>query len=254
MRTATLHRAIAACTFLLTLEGAQGQCNFIRADDFTNDTATFTYFGGSFASFGCAPIDPTYWISGAGMWITATFAAPKDLPKIRVWGMNDDDTASVAVNGTPYPLNALTAHYEPKVICGSSPGPDGVIFANGKLTGSSSANYSYQDVVLDVDDVTSITVTGLAGAGWGFVGVVVDCASPTQAIVEHGVEATTGVLYMPHQLAGAVSVRVLGAQGMVVKRPRPTDGSLDLSDLPPGVYTIVIDRPQQRTSKRIMKL
>ncbi|MBK8339832.1 MAG: hypothetical protein IPK99_07455 [Flavobacteriales bacterium] len=101
---------------------AQEPCHFIRADSPNTDTVVFTFSGGAFASFGCTPIDPTYWMSGSGMTITATFAQTVDFPAFRVWGMNDDDVASVAVNGVSYPLTAQSAHYDPKVVCGQSPG------------------------------------------------------------------------------------------------------------------------------------
>ena len=39
---------------------------------------------GMFASYGCAPIDLTYWMSGSGMSVTVTFVAPQSQPSIRV--------------------------------------------------------------------------------------------------------------------------------------------------------------------------
>lgn len=139
---------------------------------------SYSFSGGTSQSFGCAPIDPTYWMSGSGMSVTVTFTAPEARPSFRVWGMNTDDTASVKVNGVAYPLDAASASFSSKVVCGLSPGPDGVAFVGGVLAGANTpaqGNYSYQDVTLETTGVTSITVTGLTGAGWGFAGVSHDC-------------------------------------------------------------------------------
>jgi hypothetical protein len=145
----------------------------------TSQLLTYTFTAGSFESFGCAPIDPTYWLSGSGMSVTIAFAAPQARPSIRVWGMNTDDTASVAVNGTAYPLDASSASLASKVMCGLTPGIDGVAFVGGMLTGANTpaqGNFSYQDVTLETTGVTSIQLAGLTGAGWGFVGTSVGCA------------------------------------------------------------------------------
>jgi predicted small lipoprotein YifL len=133
----------------------------------------YTFTGGTFASFGCAPIDPTYWMSGSGMSVTIAFAVPQASPSIRVWGLNTDDTASVAVNGTAYSLDATSASLAPKVVCGLSPGNDGVAFVGGSLTGANTpaqGNFSYQDITLQTTGVTSLRLTGVTGAGWGFEG------------------------------------------------------------------------------------
>lgn len=141
-----------------------------------NDTVAFELAGGAFKSYGCKPVDPAYWMAGNGCSVTITFARPEANPSFRVWGMNTDDTASVSVNGVSYPLTMASASYKAKVVCGTSPGPDGVTFANGLLVGvntPSEANYSYQDIQLNATGVSSITITGLNGAGWGFAGVSV---------------------------------------------------------------------------------
>jgi hypothetical protein len=154
-------------------------CTHVPSTSSSQQVLAYTFAGGSFQSFGCAPIDPTYWLSGSGMAVTVTFAQPQARPSIRVWGMNTDDTASVAVNGTAYPFNASSASPAPKVVCGLSPGPDGVAFTNGMLVGANTpaqGNYSYQDVTIEKTGVTSIQVTGLTGAGWGFAGTSVGCA------------------------------------------------------------------------------
>jgi hypothetical protein len=155
-------------------------CTYVAATSSSEDVLAYTFAGGAFQSFGCAPIDPTYWMSGSGMSVTITFLDPQARPSIRVWGMNTDDTASVAVNGASYSLDSSTASFTSKVTCGVSPGPDGVAFVNGMLAGANTpgeGNYSYQDVTLETTGVTSIEVAGLTGAGWGFAGASVGCAN-----------------------------------------------------------------------------
>jgi hypothetical protein len=155
-------------------------CTHVPSTSPSQQVLSFTFMGGAFQSFGCAPIDPTYWMSGSGMSVTVTFAQPQARPSIRVWGMNTDDTASVAVNGTTYALNASSASLTAKVVCGVSPGPDGVAFTNGMLAGANTpaqGNYSYQDITVEQTGVTSIHVAGLTGAGWGFAGASVGCAN-----------------------------------------------------------------------------
>ena len=154
-------------------------CTYVPA---TNGPApmgiTYTFSGGTFASYGCAPIDPTYWMSGAGMSATVTFATPMTNPAIRIWGMNSDDTASITVNGAAFQLTPTSAAAAQKVVCGLSPGPDGVAFVGGNLAGANTpgeGNYSYQDLTLFGPAIQSIKITGLTGAGWGFVGASVGC-------------------------------------------------------------------------------
>ena len=154
------------------------QCSYIPATTSATDTISYTFSGGSFQSYGCAPIDPTYWLSGNGKTVTISYVNPQNFPKFRVWGMNDDDSAMVTVNGNYYALTAATASYAPKVVCGISPGPDGVVFANGKVVGANNnqiGNYSSSDVQLNATNVNTIVVTGISGAGWGFAGSTVYC-------------------------------------------------------------------------------
>lgn len=154
------------------------QCNYIPSTSSSPDTLIYSFISGSFASFGCAAIDPTRWFSGNGDAVTITFVNPQSYPTFRIWGMNDDDSASVSVNDLSYPLTSNSASYDLKVLCGESPGPDGVIFSNGNLTGANSnqlGNYSYQNVQLNTTNVTSLTISSISGAGWGFAGVSVNC-------------------------------------------------------------------------------
>ena len=191
---------------ILMAKFSNAQCDYIPSNSSSVDTLSYSFSGGTFQSNGCAPIDPTYWLAGNGMSVTVTFVNPENYPSIRVWGMNDDDTAIVSVNGLSYPLTALSANYAPKVLCGNSPGPDGVIFSNGKLVGANSnslGNYSYQDVQINSTGVNTITVTGISGAGWGFGGVSVNCpyletgmsqsASKPQELILYPNPATTSL-------------------------------------------------------------
>ena len=164
---------------LVSTNRLQAQCDFIPSTSTSIDTVVYTFSGGSFASYGCAPIDPTYWLSGNGIYVIATFVNSEAYPSFRVWGMNDDDSAAVEINGAAYPLDQFTASYTPKVVCGISPGPDGIIFSNGKIVGANTngqGNYSYQDITINATGVLTLKVTGTSGAGWGFAGVLVDCA------------------------------------------------------------------------------
>ena len=170
---------MATCLFLVSSHArAQTQCYYIPSTSQSTDTLSYSFVGGSFESFGCAPIDPTFWLEGSGISVTVTFVDPQLYPTFRVWGMNDDDTASVSVQGVHYPLTASTASYAPKVVCGVSPGPDGILFSGGNIVGANTnpeSNYSYQDVQLHTTNVSTFTVAGISGDGWGFAGVLVNC-------------------------------------------------------------------------------
>jgi hypothetical protein len=156
---------------------SSAQCSNVPANSGSTNL-TYTFSGGSFQSYGCAPIDPTYWIAGSGPSVTVTFSTPQDYPRFRVWGMNTDDVASMMVNNVSYSLNATSATILPKVVCGISPGPDGVAFSNGNLMGANTpqqGNYSYNDIQLTTTGVTSFKITGISGAGWGFASTLLFC-------------------------------------------------------------------------------
>lgn len=163
---------------MLFIQNLNAQCQYVPATSGNTDSLTYTFSGGIFASYGCTAIDPNYWLTGNGNSVTVTFVSPQSYPTFRVWGMNDDDSVTVAVNGLAYPLNNSTASYDAKVVCGQSPGPDGIIFSAGKIVGANSnelGNYSYQNVQLITANVNSFTVTGINGAGWGFAGASINC-------------------------------------------------------------------------------
>lgn len=156
---------------------SHSQCTNVPANS-PSGNLTYTFVGGSFQSYGCAPIDPTYWMAGNGSSVTVTFSTPQNYPRFRVWGMNDDDIASVMVNGVSYPMNSSSAAYLPKVVCGLSPGPDGIVFLNGNVVGANSnqaGNYSYNDIQITTTGVNSFKVSSLAGAGWGFASTIIMC-------------------------------------------------------------------------------
>jgi hypothetical protein len=240
------------CALTLLSIGANAQCHYLPATVTTTDTLTYNFSGGALSSNGCAPIDPTYWMAGGAASATVNFVAPQNNPSFRVWGMNDDDSAAVTVNGVNYPLNATTASYSPKVVCGTSPGADGVAFANGKLVGTNTntqGNFSYQDVQLNVANVSMMTISSVSGAGWGFAGVSVNCPTQTGIAVP---TALGGLVAYPSPFSQSTTIRLdsyaVGAElvmynhyGQIVRSIHPTGGNgiiLDRDGLPAGIYFI----------------
>lgn len=244
-------------TFLIVLIGfvAKAQCHFIRSDSQNTDTVTYVFSGGTFASYGCAAIDPTYWLAGNGNTVTVTFVNPQSYPEFMVWGMNGDDIASVSVNGSAYPLTSSSASYDAKVVCGLSPGPDGIIFSGGNITGadtSGQGNYSYQNVQLNIHNVNSITVTGIAGAGWGFGGVYVGC--PAQ--IGEGINNLSGTLHtlniFPNPAASSTIIQfnspvknasleftnVLGEKIKTINDISGIEINIEIENMPAGIYFV----------------
>ena len=166
-----------------------GQQTYVPSDSIAPNILTYTFSDGSFQSYGCSNLDPTYWLSGSGNSVTVNFVNSQTNPSFRVWGMNDDDSAEVFVNESTYFLSLNSASYDDKVICDSivgypnpgSPGTEGVIFSSGLLVGANSnsiGNYSYQNVTINSSNVTSLTVVGESGNGWGFAGVTTTTEHP----------------------------------------------------------------------------
>jgi hypothetical protein len=245
---------------LAMLSSAKPQCHLIPATSTDGDTVVYAHVGGSFESYGCAPIDPTFWLSGGGISIIATFVQPVDQPAIRVWGMNDDDFATITVNGTVYPLDNASASIAPKVVCGLSPGPDGVAFVTGQLTGANDifeGNYSYSDVTLNTTGVNTIEIAGVAGMGWGFAGIVVDCSTGFHAINASPItlfpNPTTDHVMLP-LLSDVTGIRISDGTGCLVQQRYGPVHELDLTDLPAGCYTVLILHGDQRSTARIVKL
>jgi len=242
-------------TILIAFIGfkANAQCHYIPSTSTATDTLSYSFSGGSFQSFGCAPIDPTYWLSGSGNSVTVTFINPQSNPSFRVWGMNDDDNVSVSVNSVSYPLTSSSASYDTKVVCGISPGPDGVIFTGGNLVGANSntqGNYSYQNVQLNATNVTSITVTGISGNGWGFAGVSVNCSLQT-GISQLNTNSQQSLIYPnPFNSSATISfgstivnaeLNIYNLHGQKVKTINNISGDkvkIDRSNLPNGIYFI----------------
>ncbi|MBS1582260.1 MAG: T9SS type A sorting domain-containing protein [Bacteroidetes bacterium] len=249
-------RLLAALPLLGLAHFATAQCDYVPATDTSDPLVTYTYGGGSISSFGCAPIDPTYWMSGNSMYIIATYAMPADHPIIRVWGMNDNDIASVEVDGAAYPLNDASATIGDRVICGEAPGP-GVHFAEGNLTGPVEGNYSYEDITLNVDGVTSIRVNTLAGLGWGFVGVGVTCVAGLHDAGAAGLRIhpnpVTDRLYIQGALPRDASITLSDATGRILLRTDASARTIDLSGRAPGLYTVTLDQGAHRWVQRVMK-
>ena len=171
---------IAIIILLFSVEIANGKDTYIRSDASLPEILTYSFKGGSFVSYGYAGQDPTYFVMGNGKKaIIVNFTEPQTNPSFRVWGLNDDDSVAVFVNEEPYPLHSKTASYNKKEICkevSQDPGPDGVVFTSGLLVGAISndiGNYSYQDITIRSKDISSITIVGLSGRGWGFSGVTI---------------------------------------------------------------------------------
>jgi hypothetical protein len=231
------------------------QCHYIPSTSTTMDTVIYTFTGGTFASYGCLPIDPTFWLNGYGNAVTVEFLNPQDYPVFRVWGMNDDDSAAVSIGADNYPMNYSSAIYEPKVVCGVSPGPDGIIFANGRIVGANSnmlGNYSYQDVQLFLTGVNAFTVTGVSGAGWGFAGVLVECPVFT-ALSEHPSQNiriipnpfhTMATVHFGAPVANA-EVCIYDMHGKLLKKISQITGDrleLEKDDLQTGIYFMTLSQ------------
>ena len=261
--------------FMLYCLGVNAQCTYYPASAGATPAVTPSFAGGFFASFGCAPIDPTYWVAGGGPFLTFTFTAPQTNPSIRVWGMNTDDFASIRVNGIPYPLNLGSAYEIPKVVCGISPGPLGVVFNGGNLQGGNTpaqGNYSYSDVVLTVANVNSITLTAIAGAGWGIAGTSINCVVPLpeiddvpfvpnpSVVKEYAIwpNPTNGLLTF--QTPGETQAHFLflfNSDGKLIAQFRDVeDGTqIDLSEFPAGIYYLQIsDGRGLQIRRKVLKL
>ncbi|HRV51783.1 MAG TPA: T9SS type A sorting domain-containing protein [Bacteroidia bacterium] len=246
---------LSAIITVVTAISIHAQCNYIASTSTSVDTLTYTFSGGSFQSYGCAPIDPTYWLAGNGMSVTITFTNPENYPTFRVWGMNNDDVASVSVNGANYPLTSSSASYDTKVVCGLSPGPDGVIFSGGNLTGANTnfqGNYSYQNVQLATTNVNTITITGIAGAGWGFAGASVGC--PLTGINNINTDLNT-ISINPNptkdriKFSSNVNMQLSNIAGQVIADIKNIN-TFDLSNQPSGIYILTINDKQGNSLQR----
>lgn len=252
-------RLLLSVAIIIVSVAANAQCYYMPSNSGSNDSVTYLFTGGSFQSYGCAPIDPTYWISGNGMTCTMNFTTPEDNPTFRVWGMNTDDYATVHVNGIYYPLTATSAAYDAKVVCGISPGPDGVMFSNGQLVGAnnnSQGNYSYQDIQIFSNNVSTLTVTGTAGLGWGFAGVSINCPLITginnisnniQASVFPNPLVGNGTLTLHKNVSGA-RLEIFNQFGQLVRSTDNISGKnikLSRNNLPPGFYFLRLSQQHQ---------
>ncbi|MFN0031687.1 MAG: T9SS type A sorting domain-containing protein [Flavobacteriales bacterium] len=255
-------RLITFAVFVSTLTQANAQCYYVAGDSQNTDSVQYSFSGGSFASFGCAPIDPTYWIVGSGFTASITFTYAEDYPAVRVWGMNDDDVASIAVNGSAYPLNESSAYYSDKVVCGQSPGPDGIVFnVDGNFTGANDnveGNYSYQDLFINMTGVNTITITGISGAGWGFAGVTINCPvsvdTHSLATVKLYPNPTNGLIMISGDVDRNAEVTITNEIGYCVQKTNLLTNTIDISALPQGVYLITVYSDDMAVTHRILKL
>jgi len=243
---------------------------YIPADTTATNNLNYTFFNGSFASFGCNELDPTFWLSGNTDSVLINFVTPQNNPSIRVWGMNDDDSAAVSVNAIIYPLTSTSATYDDKVLCSTvypSPGPDGVVFSNGLLVGANSnslGNYTYQNVTLLSSNVSSIQIVGKSGNGWGFDGVTIsDPISSTISNLNFGEPVkifpnpTNGVLNLELSKNDKISdIKVFDLLGKsIYKQENAVSNNieLDLSQYANGIYLISFRMKDSIIFKRIIK-
>jgi len=244
---------------LFISEMAIAQC-YVSCHSSGNDTLSWVT-NCNLASFGCLPIDPTFWLAGNVSHVTVKFAYAQTNPSIRVWGMNTDDSASVLVNGSSYSLNSTSASYNEKVVCGLSPGPDGIIFANGKVTGANTpteGNYSYQDLTINTSGIDSITITSVSGAGWGVAGASVDCKNV--GIAGGGANEfslypnpTAGIFLLRGLHAGSYEVSVTNDVGNCIRKFKPDNDVIDISGFPQGIYFVRIIWGERELNQKVIK-
>ncbi|WP_309640958.1 T9SS type A sorting domain-containing protein [Flavobacterium sp.] len=259
-------------TILMAFIGftSNAQCHYIPSSSTATDILSYSFSGGSFQSYDCSSIEPIRWLSGNGNSVTVTFINPQSYPSFRIWGMNDDDAASISINGVSYPLTSSSASYSPKEACGVSPGPDGIIFSDGNLVGTNSnaqGNYSFQDVQLNAINITSFTITGISGLGWGFSGVFADCNlstgfsqlsnnSPQSLIYPNPFDSSATISFTATIINADLNIYNL--QGQKVKTINNFSGqtmTLSRENLPSGLYflQLIENNKATLTTKLIIK-
>lgn len=261
---------VSSIILLCIVTSVNGQSTYIPADSTAPSILAYTFSGGSFQSYGCSGVDPTYWLSGSGDSVTVNFVNTQTNPSFRVWGMNDDDSAEVFVNTIAYPLTANSASYDTKVICNTtygSPGPDGVVFSSGLLVGANSnstGNYSYQNVTLQTSNVNSFTIVGKSGNGWGFAGVTI--IEEVTGIHSNQFDETKIVLF-PNPTSNKLAIRtntdisdfnieIVDLFGRsIFQQEYSGDGLeiIDLSQFPKGSYILVLKTKNRSFTKKILK-
>lgn len=236
------------------------QCDYVPANGGSTNTCTFAFTGGGMSSFGCAPVDPTFWMDQPGINVLITFTTPQDLPGVRLWGMNTDDSAAVQLNGVDYAMDSTSAAILPKVVCGASPGPNGVKFVDGFIVGANTpveGNYSYSDVVLNATGVSSIRLSYVDGAGFGFAGALVECvtgvAEPHVEVSRVYPDPVIDVLHVEGLRTPDAEVRVHDRTGALVLRTVVRDGAIDLRSLSPGIYLVRLGTGAHEVCHRIVK-
>ena len=224
--------------------------------------------GGSvIQDFDCVDANPCYWFNVGGQSVTVEFFNPQNEPSVRVWGMNDDDTGSIMVNGINYDLSASTAVYSDKVICSEvwgSPGPDGIFFQSGGIIGAntnSEGNWSYQDITLLTTGIESITVTSNGGAGWGVSGVTVEITNDLieLAMLDEVMLYPNPVidrLYFDLYELDVTELRIYDIQGALQIQKTVLDNLtvLDLNSIAKGIYFVEIRSQKHSATQRFVKL
>jgi len=261
-----LLKIILSLSVIFLIENIQGQYLYIPVDSAASDILSINFSGGSLQNYGCEGLDPTFWIAGSGISATVTFVNLQDYPSFRVWGMNDDDSAAVSVNGVSYPLSSSSASYDEKVICNviGSPGLDGVLFSGGLLVGANNnelGNYSHQNITLNQTNITSITIYGVAGAGWGFAGVSVETLTSINSYENEVIDIFPNPVDNVVNIKGlnddsVIDITVLNLVGQLVYEQRFDHAKsleIDLSELSAGTYFIVLKRNSSLISKKLIK-
>lgn len=262
-------KLLTSCLFLCAFISVNAQSTYLPVDTVAPSIATFTLSGGSMESYGCDGLDPTYWLSGNGNSVTVTFVEAQTNPSFRVWGMNDDDFAEVMVNGVSYPLMAGSASYDPKVICSTtnpSPGPDGVLFSSGLLVGANTntqGNYSYQDVNLLTTGVNSISIVGVAGAGWGVDGFTI---TEDVSSIENNPETTLQFDLAPNPVSHILTIsglpeeevsialyNTLGQTVLLEEGIQAQTYPIDLQQFPAGPYFLSVISDAGSVTQRVIK-
>jgi len=255
-------RVIFIGTHLMLLFMVNVSAQIFYPADTIVSTITYDFSGGSFQSFGCVGLDPTFWLDEFDDTVRIEFTNAQTDPAVRFWGMNPDDSAKININGLSYPLNSTTAHYTPKVICNvaGSPGPEGIAFSNDKVHGIPSGNFSFQDIYIDTSNVTHIEIIGHGGTGWGFAGVVVleplsnyseQSLSPNQ--IQLFPNPSNGTVIISSTQIDQFKVRIVNMIGVLVHQTTvSTEHILDLSFLDKGQYFAICSNNKFLDTKKLV--
>lgn len=190
-----------------------------------------------------------------GSTFTITYAAPVNNPTFVVFGDNTDDVETVKVNGAAYSLSNTTATIGAPSVCGPFGGV-GIVFSGGNYTGGDSpavGNFSTQTLTLNATNVTTITITHIAGAGSGIAGAgycsltQAAAATPVASVTQNPTSpgTSTGIINLtattgqtPYPATTPVSVTYTTPGGGTATFTGSTNGSgqIIIPNLPAGQY------------------